>query len=310
MRFHLRSTGLLLALLACGAACALVYGQAGSSATKELPYKVVPNWPELPRTWNLGETAGVACDTRGHVYVFNRGPHALLEFTPTGEFVREIGEGLFVSAHGVQLDSEGNIWAVDVNGHMVLKFSPQGRVMMVLGRKNNPGATDTSFNRPTDIAFAPNGDFYVSDGYGNSRVVKYSKDGRVVKVWGKKGTAPGEFNLPHSVVVDNRGRVYVADRENKRIQVFDADGNFIREWTHLGSPWGLDITRDQNIYMTDGYANRVTKLDIEGNVLGTFGAPGKAPGQFAYAHHIAVGPSEEVYVAEILNWRVQKFVRR
>lgn len=300
--------GLLLALAASGVA----YGQATSdvATAKELPYRVVPNWPEAPPGWNLGETSGVSKDSRGHIYVFNRGPHALLEFEPGGKFVREIGEGLFASSHGVRVDSQDNIWTVDVDGHCVLKFSPQGRVLMVLGRKGRGGEGDAQFNRPTDIAFAANGDFFVADGYGNSRVMKFAKDGRFLKKWGKKGAAPGEFNLPHSVIVDNRGRVYIGDRENKRIQIFDADGNFIREWTHLGSPWGLEITPDQNIYMADGYANRVLKLDIEGQVLGTLGSPGKAPGQFAFAHHLCVGKDEAIYVAEILNWRVQKFVRR
>lgn len=299
----------LLLILGLLAALALL-AQTGPNDAKELPYKVVPGWPELPAGWNLGETASVDTDSRGHVYVFNRGPHALLEFDPAGKFVREIGEGLFVSAHSVRIDAQENIWTVDVDGHVVLKLNPQGRVQLVLGWKNRPGTNESSFNRPTDVAFASNGDIFVSDGYVNSRVMKFSKEGRFLKTWGKKGTGPGEFNLPHAVIVDSRGRVYVGDRENRRIQIFDTDGNFIREWTHLGSPWGLHITPDQTIYMADGYANRVLKLDLEGNVLGTLGSPGKLPGQFAYAHHLAVGKSEEVYVAEILNWRVQKFVRR
>ena len=298
---------LLLALLLAGLPGPRAEAQGG---LRPLSYDVAPNWPELPEGWNLGETPGVATDSRGHVYVFNRGPHALLEFEPGGKFVREIGKGLFISAHGVRLDREKNIWAVDHDGHMVLKFSPQGRVLMVLGRKGRPGEDDASFNRPTDVAFGLSGEIYVSDGYGNSRVVKYSSDGRFLKAWGKKGAAPGEFNLPHAIAVDRRGRVLVGDRENRRIQVFDADGKFLHEWKHIGSPWGIELTPDQEIFVADGYANRVVKLDIEGQVQGAFGAPGKLAGQFAYAHHLAVGPGGEVYVAEILNWRVQKFVRR
>lgn len=283
---------------------------AAAARGQDLPYHVVPIWPELPPGWNLGEASGVAKDSHGHIYIFNRGPHPLLEFESGGKFVREIGEGLFTSSHGVRVDSEDNVWAVDVGGHVVLKFSPQGRVLMVLGRKGRPGSGDGEFNQPTDIAFAPNGDFYISDGYGNSRVMKFSKDGRLLKSWGKKGTAPGEFNVPHSIIVDGQGRVYVADRENKRIQIFDGDGIFLREWTHLGAPWGLDISPDQHIYMADGYANRVLKLDLEGHIVGTLGSAGKGPGQFAYAHHLCVGKNEEIYVAEILDWRVQKFVRK
>jgi DNA-binding beta-propeller fold protein YncE len=253
---------------------------------------------------------GIAQDSRGHIYVFNRSPHPLLEFDPSGRFVREIGEGMFVSAHSVRIDSEDNIWAVDVNAHFVVRFNPQGRVTMVLGYKNRGSEEPEYFNRPTDIAFARNGDFYITDGYVNSRVVKYSKDGKLLKIWGKKGTGPGEFNLPHAVVVDAKGRVYVADRENKRIQIFDSDGNFIREWKQFGSPWGLEITPDQHIFMADGYADRVVELDTEGKQLGTLGSSGKAPGQFFYAHGICAGKDGALYVSEIRNWRVQKFVRR
>ena len=286
----------------------LVFTLLSAAYGQELRYQVVSNWPELPPGWNLGEAASVTKDSRGHIYVFNRGPHPLLEFETNGKFMREIGEGLVVSAHGVRVDPQDNIWAVDVGGHMVVKFNQQGRVLMVLGRKGFPGAGENSFNRPTDVAFASNGDFYVSDGYGNSRVVKYSQEGRVLKMWGKKGAEPGEFNLPHTVVVDAQGRVYVGDRENKRVQIFDGDGNFLRQWTDVGSPWGLEITPDQHIYMADGYANRVLKLDLEGKILGTLGSPGKAPGQFAFAHHLCAGKDGAIYVAEILNWRVQKFV--
>lgn len=292
------------------AAALVLFAQTGPDQARPLPHKSVPNWPELPAGWNLGETAAVDTDSRGHVYIFNRGPHALLELDTAGKFVRELGEGMFVSAHGVRVDAQESIWAVDVDGHFVVKFSPQGRVQLILGRKARPGTNDSSFNRPTDVAFAANGDIYVSDGYVNSRMMKFSKEGRFIKTWGKKGTGPSEFNLVHAVAVDNRGRVYVGDRENKRVQIFDSEGNFIREWTHLGSPWGLEITPEQTIYMADGYANRVLKLDIEGNVLGTLGSAGKLPGQFSYVHHLAVDKSENIYTAEILNWRAQKFARR
>ena len=277
---------------------------------QELPYRVVPNWPDLPPGWNLGETASVARDSRDHIYVFHRGPHSLLEFEPGGKFVREIGEGLFTWPHGVRIDAQDDIWTVDDNGHFVLKLSPGGRVLMVVGRKNNRGEGEYQFNRPTDVAFAANGDFYVSDGYGNSRVMKYSKEGRFLKTWGKKGTGPGEFNTSHAIVVDAKGLVYVGDRENKRIQVFDPEGGFLREWTQLGSPWGLEMTADQHIFMSDGYANRVVKVDLEGRLLGTLGSPGKLPGQFSYAHHLCLGKDGSLYVAEILNWRVQKFAPR
>ena len=178
---------------------------------------------------------------------------------------------------------------------------------MVLGRKNTKGETNDTFNRPTDIAFAANGDFYVTDGYGNSRVVKFTRDGRFVRSWGKKGAAEGDFNLPHGIAVDKRGRVYVGDRDNHRLQVFDADGNFITQWKHVGSPWGVAITGDDFLFLCDGYNNRILKLKLSGEVVGVLGGPGKLAGQLDYSHQIAVGPSGSIYVAEIKNWRVQKF---
>ncbi len=282
----------------------------GQGNIPELPYRPVPDWAQLPPGWNLGETSGVDTDSRGHVYVFNRGPHPIVEFEPGGKFVRSWGEGVFVRSHGLRVDHENNIWVVDVDGHTVLKMNPQGRVVMVLGRKGQAGTTPASFNRPTDVAVAPSGEFYVSDGYVNSRVVKFSKDGNYLLEWGKKGTAPGEFNLPHTVALDSRGRVYVGDRENRRVQIFDPNGKFLSEWKHLGSPWGLDITPDQRIFLVDGYANRLLQVNLEGQILGTLGGPGKLPGQFAYCHAVAAANGGEIYTAEILNWRVQKFVRK
>lgn len=302
------SRGILLVLL--GIAAAALLGQTGPDLAKRLPHQVVSGWPDLPMGWNFGETASVDINSRGHVFVFHRGPHPLLEFTPAGKFVREIGEGLFISAHGLRIDKQDNIWAVDVGGHMVVKFNPQGRVRLVLGSKGRPGEDDASFNQPTDVGFSASGDIFVCDGYGNSRVMKFSKDGRFLKSWGRKGTAPGQFDLPHAIVVDKTGKVYVGDRENRRIQIFDSEGNFLRQWSHLGSPWGLYIIPEPAIYMTDGYAGRLVKLDVEGNVLGTLGSPGKLRGHFSFPHHLAVDSNENIYVAEILNWRIQKFSRR
>jgi DNA-binding beta-propeller fold protein YncE len=290
-----------------------------------LPLQAVPGWPQLPPAWNFHETPGIAADARGHVFVIHRGEHPIMEFDASGKFLRAFGDGLFDRAHAVRFDPDGNLWAVDDGSHVVMKMDAEGHVRMVLGRSRKPGATvppphpgprglrDDSlllFNRPTDIAFAPNGDFYVTDGYGNSRVVKCARDGRFLKTWGSKGNGKGQFDTPHSIAVDRRGLVYVADRENYRIQVFNPDGEFVQQWTHVGAPWGLYLTPDQVLYMADGYNNRVLKLNLEGQVLGTFGESGKLPGQFSYVHHLSVGPDGSVYTAEILNWRPQKLVPR
>ena len=272
-----------------------------------LPYELEANWLKLPAGWNLQETPGVAVGPRQQVYIFHRGDHPIIEVDRAGKFVRSMGEGLFGAAHGMKVDSEGNLWVTDRGDHTVLKISSVGRVLMVMGRKGQPGEGEDNFNSPTDIAFAANGDFYVSDGYGNSRIVKFTKNGEFITAWGKAGQGPGEFNLPHAVAVDADGKVYVGDRENHRLQVFDANGKFLEAWDHVGSPWGLHITPEQEIFMADGHNNRVLKLDRNGKILGALGKKGKLPGQFNFAHHLAVDLLGNLYVAEIKNWRVQKF---
>jgi DNA-binding beta-propeller fold protein YncE len=238
---------------------------------------------------------------------------------------------MYERPHGIRVDPEGNLWTIDDAGHVVLKHdAATGRVRMVLGRYRQPGTSANNlpaelppwarralkdedmvrFNRPTDVAFGPNGDVYVSDGYGNSRVVQFSREGKLVREWGTKGQSEGQFNLPHSVAVDQNGRVYVADRENYRIQVFDAAGKFLNQWRHVGSPWGLYITPRQELWMTDGYNGRVLQLNLDGQIRGSFGTVGKLPGQLIFAHHLSVAPDGSVYTAEILNWRPQKFVKK
>jgi DNA-binding beta-propeller fold protein YncE len=302
---------MLFALL-CAAGLALA-----QTSFPDLGYRVAAEWPQLPLGWSFQETAGVAVDAGNQVYVCHRRPHPILQFDAHGKFVRSLGEGLFDRPHGLRIDPQGNLWVVDDRGQVVVKMDVAGRVRMVLGCWQTPGGPaersgdyDVRFNRPTDVAWAPNGDIYVSDGYGNSRVVKFSPDGRYLTEWGRKGQGPGEFNTVHSVAVDKRGRVYVADRENRRIQIFDGDGKFLAEWRHVGAPWGLQITPEQELYMCDGYDGRVLKLSLDGRVLGAFGKTGKRPGEFLFVHNLAVAPDGTIYTAEILNWRPQKFVPR
>jgi len=280
---------------------------AGQENWPKLALTVAPEWPTLPPGWTFEETPGVAVDKQEHVFVFHRGPHSIIEFDKDGKMVRTWGDGVFVRPHGLKFDREGNLWAADDQGHVVVKMDASGRVRMVLGRKYTKGETDDLFNRPTDMAFGLNGEVYITDGYGNSRVVQYTRDGKFVRTWGKKGTGEGEFNLPHGIAVDKRGRVYVGDRENRRMQVFDTDGKFLTQWKHVGSPWGVVITDDDKLLLCDGYNNRIVKTDLSGKVLGVAGGPGKLPGLLDFAHHLAVGTSGSVYVAEIKNWRVQKF---
>ncbi len=297
--------------LAATALCLLATAQQqpASPDWPKLPYAVDPEWPRLPAGWTFEETPGIAVDAREHVFVLHRGPHSIMEFDKSGNLVRSWGDGVFVRPHGLRFDHEGNLWSADDQGHIVVKMDPLGRVRMVLGRKNTKGETKDTFNRPTDLAFLPNGDFFVSDGYGNSRVVKFNKDGQFLLAWGKKGTGEGEFNLPHAVAVDKRGRVYVGDRENYRMQVFDSNGKFITQWKHVGSPWGI-VVRDEAIFMCDGHNGRILKLNLNGEILGVLGSFGKHPGQFDFVHHLAMGPGGNLYTAEIKNWRAQKFQAR
>jgi len=279
-----------------------------------LPQQLVKDWAKLPKGWNFGECSGVAVDQQDNVWVFNRGSHPVMQFDRRGNFLQAWPDVVVKSSHGIRVDNEGNIWGIDVKGHVVIKYSPEGRVLMILGdRQGTPGNNDSkqAFNEPTGIAFASNGDFYISDGYVNSRVIKFNRQGEYLTHWGKKGTGDGEFNLVHDVCLDSRERVYVADRTNQRVQIFDSSGKFLGKWTDVGAPWGLIYSRQENcIYMADGLNNRVVKLSLEGKLLGVLGEYGKVPGKFDYAHNIAIDSTGAIYVAEIKNWRVQKFALR
>lgn len=309
--------------------------QAANANIPDLPQKLV-EWPTapttaagVPGTWNFIQVASVAVTPRGSVLVLHRGAHPVMEFEANGKFVRSWGDGVFsegkvagipeahwtddkshysavygpagctsCGAHSVRVDPQGNVWVIDAAGHVVYKMSPDGKEVMRLGTKGAPGTGPNSFNLPTDVAFAPNGDVYVTDGYGSARVVKYSRDGKYLLEWGKRGKGPGEFGLPHNVVVDRQGKVYVTDRDNQRIQVFDGNGKFLTQWTGTGGISGLAITKDQQIW-----AGGILR-DLDGKVLGRLAGPGVAGG-----HGVAVTDSGDVYIAQ-LNGVVQKFVKQ
>jgi DNA-binding beta-propeller fold protein YncE len=284
-------------------------GPAGAhQAVPELGYRVMPDFFHPPDGMPVGEASGVALNSKGHIFLFQRVKPMLSEYDEHGNYVRSVADGEFTHPHGLRIDGDDNLWTTDDGSHLVLKLSPAGRVLLVLGRKDVAAESDWLFNQPTDVAFGANGEIYVSDGYGNSRVVKFDRDGKFLKAWGKHGTGPGEFNLPHSVVVDAKGNVYVGDRENKRIEIFDTDGNFLKEWTGIGYPYGLFITPDQHVWMIDGGFDRILELDQNGKMLGAIGEPGHAPGQLAWGHFLVVGKDKKIYAADVLNWRFQVFV--
>jgi DNA-binding beta-propeller fold protein YncE len=276
-----------------------------------LPHQVVKDWAKLPKGWNFGECSGVAVDKQDNVWVFNRGSHPVMQFDRNGNFLQAWPDIVIKSSHGMSIDGDGNIWAVDVKGHVVIKYNTDGKVLMILGnRQGTPGNNDSkdAFNEPTGVAFDSQGDLYISDGYVNSRVIKFNRDGEYLTHWGRKGTADGEFNLVHDVCLDSRDRVYVADRANQRVQIFDTNGKFLGKWTDIGAPWGLVYSRREDcIFMADGLNNRIIKLSLDGQVLGVLSSYGKTQGKLDFVHNIAMDSAGSIYVAEIKNWRVQKF---
>src|SRR5712692_3020941 len=323
-------------LASCFVAVALVGGgpvfaqsKAKAENVPEIAYDAVPNFFKLPADVYFGEGIGIATSSKGHVFVYTRSGHTkLLEFDQNGNYVREIGQGNygFEFAHTVRVDARDNIWAVDEGTNMIIKFNPEGRVVMVLGRRPEPveGAVATAtpaaeaepyvFSRQTDVGWDRDGNIFVSDGYGNSRVVKYDRNGRFIKSVGSRGSAPGQLNTPHTIAVDAQGNVYVGDRGNKRIQVFDNDGNFKTEYKHVGAPWAVCITPGPHQYLYSSNSNgtgdmengEIYKMELDGKVLGKFGTAGKLLKEFGSVHEIDCRNPDVLYVGEITNWRVQK----
>ena len=274
-------------------------------------YQAVPHWPQLPSGYELGQVSAVAPDGLGEVFVFHRGEHPIMVFDVDGKFVRSFGEGLIAKAHGLRFDARGNVWITDVGNHTVRKFSHDGRLLQTLGQEGKAGDTPEQFDQPADIAFGLLGEIYVADGYGNSRVVKFTPEGKFVKAWGKKGSGDGEFNTVHAIVVDPHGRVFVGDRENNRIQVFDADGKLLAKWTEFGAPFGLFLdTHGGRFLIADGRAHKCLALDPHGKVLESWGSQGQGAGEFDLPHSISMDHYGSVYVTEITGKRVQKFVRK
>jgi len=305
----------------------------------EIPYESVPNFLKLPANLYLGEGIGVATNSRGHIFVYTRSQATrLFEFDQKGNYIREIGEGLygFLFAHAVRVDPQDNIWTVDEGTNMVIKFNPEGRVIMLLGRRPEsvegllatpaptapvPPAQPYMFNRPTDVAWDAAGNIFISDGYGNSRVVKYDKNGRFITSVGTKGSAPGQLNLPHSIATDAKGNVYVADRTNRRIQVFDNDLTFKTIYDQVGAPWALCVTPGAHQYLYSSNSNpdnnnadisavtgEIYKMELDGTILGKFGKAGKQLGSFGTVHAIDCRNENEITVSEITAWRVQRLM--
>jgi DNA-binding beta-propeller fold protein YncE len=345
-------------LVASFALCAPLPAQ----SIPEIPFDSVANFLKLPENMYLGEASGVAVNSKNHIFVFSRGNSTgpaygataaqLLEFGPDGKFIREIGRNLYAwsYAHTVRVDKDDNIWAVDKGSDMIIRFSPEGRVTMVFGRKKEASdeaepwkrvtpprpAVDGQFRQPTDVAWDQQGNIFFSDGYINSRVAKYDRNGRWVKQWGTFGSGQDQFNTPHSIANDDKGNIYVADRGNGRIQVFNPEGVFQRTirivapvpadavpWMgarpepnaanptmNSGAPWAICISGGptQYLYSADAWPGRIYKLSLDGKLLGMLGTSGRQLKEFGWIHELACPSENELYAAELLNWRVQKLL--
>ena len=316
--------------------------------SSEIPFDSVATLLKLPTGVYLGEAAGIATNSKGNILVYTRtgedgtmggsrffthGGSRLFQFDSTGRYLGEMGVGLygFMFAQSVRVDANDKIWTVDRGADVVVKFDPAGRLLMAFGRKPesvNPaggggrggrgvpgqGIAGDNFNRPTDVAWDAAGNIFVSDAYTNARVVKLDKNGKFVKAWGSKGSGEGQFDMPNSIAVDAQGNVYVADLGNKRIQVFDNDGNFKSQIGDVGSPWAICISPGAHQYLYSSNSNppdsfdngEIYKMDLDGKILGKFGTAGKLAKEFGTVNEIDCRNPNQLYVGELTNWRVQK----
>jgi len=273
-----------------------------------LGYSLAENWPNWPRGWEIGSVGGVS-STHDRYYVAHRGKNApsILCFDREGKLIDSWGEGVFTNPHMIKCDKNDNIWVIDSGDNVLYLFSPDGDIIKILGTKGVPGEDDCHFNKPTDIAFSLDDGVYVSDGYGNNRIVRFDNDLQFLSQWGSKGTGEGQFNLPHAITTDGDGIVYVADRANWRVELFTPTGDYIRQWTHIGYPDGIVYSEDGFIYVCDGNNYRITKLDLHGNIIGFLGEAELGFWQLNIAHDITVTEEGEILVA-LLEGGVKLFV--
>lgn len=277
-------------------------------------YEEVSDWARVPEDVEIGEVVDIEVNDRDQVFLFNRGPQPMMVFDRDGTFIRTWGEGLFTRPHGVTFD-DGLLYCVDDDGHWIGKFTAEGELVDQIGTRGlgAPAQSGEPFNRPTKVAMAPrSGELYIAGGYGNARVHKFSADGTHLFSWGDYGNDPGQFNLPHSVCTDSQGKVYVADRENHRIQIFDDGGSYVDQWNNMHRPCGLNISGDlvyvgqlfSQLALNQDYPNIgacVSIHDLTGKRLARLGADrfGEGPGQFIAPHGLAVDSHGDIYVGEV-----------
>ena len=297
-------------------------------------YEVDPKWPQRPAGMPWSDVPGIAVDRQDQVWIFTRTNPPLQVFTADGRFVRAWGEGAVSNAHHIKIDRDGNIWLSDGGFHTVRKYTPEGRVLLTIGTPGKAGEGPNLLNKPTDMVIAPNGDIFISDGYGNSRVAHFDRTGKFIKAWGTLGTGRENFSLPHAIALDSRGRLYVADRNNVRVQVFNQRGRLVDSWRDILVPWGFWVTDRDEIWvcgsspMTWRFDPKYptaplgcppkdqlfAKFNTEGKLLQLWTAPkaedGKErPGELNWVHCLALDSKGNIYAGDIIGKRAQKFVR-
>jgi len=293
-------------------------------------YEVDPTWPQRPARLTWGQTPGVAVDQEDRVWVFTRSEPPVQVYDADGRFIRAWGENMVDMAHYLKIDHDGNIWIADCGRHVVRKLTAEGKLLLTLGMLDEPGNDEKHFNLPTDMAIAHSGDVFVADGYGNTRIVHFDSKGRFIKAWGKKGTGPGEFNLPHAIAVDSTGRLYIADRDNARVEIFDQSGEFLAEWRNILVPWGFWVSEADDIWVCGSSPMRwrkgqenlgcppkdqlFMKFNPAGKVLQHWTVPKgrdgrEKSGEVNWVHGIALDSKGNVYLSDIIGKRIQKFVR-
>ena len=299
-------------------------------------FEVVPGWPQRPPDATPAAVPAIALDREGNVWIYTRANPVVQIYAPDGRYLRGWREeNAKTVPHGLKFDADGNVWLVDCGLHVARKFTPDGKLLLTLGTLGEPGEDERHLRAPTDITFTPNGDIFIADGYGNSRVVRFDKTGRYLKAWGKLGTKPGEFSIPHAIASDSKGRLYVADRNNVRIQIFDGDGKLLDVWPNILVPWGFWVSPADEIWVCGSSPmpwitdpkyptaplgcppkdQLFMKFNTAGKVLEHWTLPKgedekEKPGDLNWLHVIALDAKGNIYAGDIIGKRVQKFLRK